>query len=91
MDSPRIDWESILRRTRMAADEALSEAELQRVFAERAEQLAHRSQDDATERGQELFRFTLLVRGRSEVLTTRYSEQKQLRKAGELKAGLGVK
>ena len=39
---------------------------------------------------EELFRMTLLLRDRVDVLTTRYSEQKQLREAGLLKKGLGV-
>lgn len=39
---------------------------------------------------EELFRMTLLLRGRSEYLTTRYSEQKQLAQKGQLKKGLGV-
>ena len=40
---------------------------------------------------EELFRFTILLRDRSEFLTTRASEQVQLKEHGKLKAGLGVK
>lgn len=40
---------------------------------------------------EELFRMTLLLRDRAEVLTTRYSEQKELREKGALRPGLGVK
>ncbi|MBX2811514.1 MAG: arsenical resistance protein ArsH [Myxococcales bacterium] len=39
---------------------------------------------------EELFRFTLLVRGKVDLLTTRYSEQKQLRERGARTKGLGV-
>lgn len=39
---------------------------------------------------EELFRFTLLLRGQVEVLTSRHSEQAQLRTKGQLDPGLGV-
>jgi len=39
---------------------------------------------------EELFRMTILFRDRSDFLTTRYSEQKQLAARGALKKGLGV-
>lgn len=39
---------------------------------------------------EELFRFTLLTRDRSNILTTRASEQHELRAKGELKKGLGI-
>lgn len=39
---------------------------------------------------EELFKFTVLLRGHTEYLTERYSEQKQLKEAGALKKGLGV-
>ena len=39
---------------------------------------------------EELFRMTLLMRGRVPALTRRYSEQKQRRQQGELTKGLGV-
>lgn len=39
---------------------------------------------------EELFKFTILLRDRSDYLTTRFSEQEELRKQGELTKGLGV-
>ena len=39
---------------------------------------------------EELFRFTLLLRDHSEVLNTRYSEEKEKRERGALKPALGV-
>jgi len=39
---------------------------------------------------EELFKFTLLIRDRSNYLTTRFSEQEEMRKQGELNKGLGV-
>lgn len=39
---------------------------------------------------EELFRFTILLRDRADALTVRYSEEKQKRESGALKAGQGV-
>ncbi len=39
---------------------------------------------------EELFRFTVLLCGRRDALSVRYSEQKELREQGKLKKGLGV-
>lgn len=39
---------------------------------------------------EELFKFTILLRDRSDYLTTRFSEQEEIRKQGELTKGLGV-
>ncbi len=39
---------------------------------------------------EELFRFTVLLRDRSDALTLRYSEEKQKREEGRLRKGLGV-
>jgi len=39
---------------------------------------------------EELFRMTILMRDRSDFLTTRYSEEKQKREQGQLTKGLGV-
>ena len=38
----------------------------------------------------ELIRFTILLRDRNEILSTRYSEEKQKREQGQLTKGLGV-
>lgn len=40
---------------------------------------------------EELFKFTILLRDRKDYLTTRFSEQEELRKQGKLTAGLGVR
>lgn len=40
---------------------------------------------------EELFKFTILLRDNSDYLTTRFSEQEELRKQGKLTEGLGVK
>ena len=54
-----IDWGRLRERAGARVEHQLSDEELERLFAERAEFLARRSEEERDAVGQELFRFTL--------------------------------